>query len=219
MKLCFSPRGRARAAMAWASLGALAIATIMAGAPPAFCFPWSTDMFKGQTVQPLSVAPRVMPDGTLPINGVHYNIHWGQPAVWSNLEPALRPMTLEQMTLRLHNPYKATPERLSHGKFLFVTDCAPCHGENGMGDGPVEHLLHHPAFDLMKGVVRNIPDGFIYGYIRNGGIWMPSYNDAMSQEERWDVVMYLRDLEAHTPPEKETSSATPTKSGAKLASK
>ncbi|MGH8011881.1 MAG: c-type cytochrome, partial [Candidatus Binataceae bacterium] len=126
-------------------------------------------MFKGQTVQPLAVAPRVMPDGTLPVDGIHYNIHWGQPAAWNKLEPALRPMTLEQMTLRLHNPYKPSPERLSHGKFLFLTDCAPCHGDNGKGDGPVEHLLHHPAFDLMRGVVRNIPDGFIYGYIRNGG--------------------------------------------------
>ncbi|MGH7934325.1 MAG: c-type cytochrome [Candidatus Binataceae bacterium] len=195
------------------ALAALAITgMILAGAAPAYCFPWSIDMFRGSTVQPLAVAPRVMPEGTLPVNGIHDNIHYGQPAAWESLEPALHPMTLEQMTVRLHNPYKPTPERLSHGKFLYLTDCAPCHGDNGKGDGPVAHLLRHPPFDLMKDVVRNIPDGFIYGYIRNGGIWMPSYNDSMSQPERWDVVIYLRDLEAKTPPEKETSTSSATAS-------
>src|SRR5215472_2231992 len=35
----------------------------------AAAFPWSVDMFRGDAVQPMDQAPRVMPSGTLPING------------------------------------------------------------------------------------------------------------------------------------------------------
>jgi len=68
-------------------------------------------------------------------------------------------------------------------------------------------------------VSKNLPDGYIYGYIRNGGIWMPSYNDAMSSNERWQVVVYLRDLQqnyhgteasaAATTPDASSSAAAP----------
>jgi S-disulfanyl-L-cysteine oxidoreductase SoxD len=99
------------------------------------------------------------------------------------------------MTVKMQNPLQATPQVLAHGKELFQTDCSPCHGMTGKGDGSVVHLLQHKPANLMTGVSKNLPDGYIYGYIRNGGIWMPSYDDAMSSNERWEVVVYLRALE------------------------
>jgi mono/diheme cytochrome c family protein len=99
------------------------------------------------------------------------------------------------MTIKLHHPLSPTPQILDHGKELFLTDCAPCHGENGEGHGPVAHLLRHPPASLITGVSKNLPDGYIYGYIRNGGIWMPSYGDAMSSTERWEVVLFLRSMQ------------------------
>lgn len=161
-----------------ASAGAAAWLAVMMFPLCAYCFPWSIDMYRGPAVQPESVAPRVMPAGTLPVNT-------GMPR-----------MNLEQMTLSMHNPFKPTPARLAHGKDLFSTDCAPCHGETGVGDGPVAHLLQHKPANLVSGVSKNLPDGYIYGYIRNGGVWMPSYGDAMSSDERWDVVMYIRNFQA-----------------------
>ena len=151
-------------------------------------------MFRGAAVQPLEVAPRVMPDGTLPVDGIHYNIHYGQPDGMPDAQ-AIPPMKLELMTVKMQNPLQPTPEVLAHGKELFETDCAPCHGMTGKGDGTVVHLLQHKPANLMTGVSKNLPDGYIYGYIRNGGIWMPSYDDAMSSNERWQVVVYLRSLE------------------------
>jgi mono/diheme cytochrome c family protein len=160
----------------------------------AYAFPWSTDMFRGAAVQPLEIAPRVMPDGTLPINGIHYNAHYGQPAGMPTTA-AILPMKLELMTVREQNPLQPTPENLAHGKVLFETVCAPCHGEFGKGNGSVVHLLAHKPADLLTGVSTNLPDGYVFGYIRNGGIWMPSYDDAMSSTERWQIVLYMRDLE------------------------
>ena len=48
----------------------------------------------------------------------------------------------------------------------------------------------------MTGITKNLPDGYIYGYIRDGGIWMPPYDDAMTSNERWQVVVYLRNLQS-----------------------
>jgi mono/diheme cytochrome c family protein len=178
--------------MAGAAMAVLGM--IGAGATVAHAFPWSTDMFQGPAVQPLEMAPRAMPEGTLPINGIHYNTHYGQPAGMPD-DQALAPMKLELMTVKLHNPVDPTPENLAHGQHLFETDCAPCHGMKGKGDGTVVHLLQHKPANLMTGVSKNLPDGYIYGYIRNGGIWMPEYDDAMSSKERWQVVVYLRALQ------------------------
>lgn len=171
-----------------------ACAMIVAAAPAAHAFPWSTDMFQGPEAQPLEIAPRVMPSGTLPTYGIHYNVHWDQPPGFAETK-ALRPMKLELMTVKLHNPLKPTSLNLAHGKALFGTTCAPCHGIHGHGDGTVVHLLQHKPADLLTGVSKNLPDGYIFGYIRNGGIWMPSYADAMTPTERWQVVLYVRNLE------------------------
>ncbi|MGH7778523.1 MAG: c-type cytochrome [Candidatus Binataceae bacterium] len=143
----------------------------------AWPFPWSIDMYRGAAVQPLSRAPRVMPDDTMPVDR-------GEP-----------PMTLEAMTVKMKNPYSSTPKDLAHGKELFLNNCAPCHGESATGNGPVAHLLHDHPKNLVSGTSKDLPDGYIYGVIRDGILLMPSYDDAMSAHERWDVVMYVRSLQ------------------------
>jgi mono/diheme cytochrome c family protein len=149
-------------------------------------------MFRGPSIQPLELAPRNMPEGTLPVDT-------GSP-----------PQDLEEATVKAHNPLKPTPQNLAHGKDLFMNTCMPCHGAGGHGDGPVAHLLHSHGFDpknLVTGVSKNLPDGYIYGYIRDGGIHMPAYADAMNSDERWDVVMYVRELQAQaTGKEQKTAS-------------
>jgi S-disulfanyl-L-cysteine oxidoreductase SoxD len=186
------------------------MATIFAStARSAHAFPWSIDMFRGAAIQPLEVAPRVMPDGVLPVDGIHYNNHPGQPDGLPGADDQAVPeMKLEAMTVKLHNPLQASPENLRHGEQLFLTNCSPCHGVGGAGDGTVVHLLEHKPANLMTGVSKNLPDGYIYGYIRNGGIWMPSYNDAMSSTERWQVVVYLRDLQDHYQSTQASAAAT-----------
>ncbi len=203
-------RSKMRVRMAAA---ASAMATIFAASVPvAHAFPWSIDMFRGAAIQPLEVAPRVMPDGVLPVDGIHYNNHPGQPDGLPGADDQAVPqMKLEAMTVKMHNPMQTTPENLRHGEQLFLSNCSPCHGIGGAGDGTVVHLLAHKPANLMTGVSKNLPDGYIYGYIRNGGIWMPSYNDAMSSSERWQVVVYLRDMQAHY--QSTQASANPTTSG------
>jgi mono/diheme cytochrome c family protein len=143
----------------------------------AAAFPWSHDMFRGAAVQPLAVPPRNLPSGTLPTHG-------GAP-----------PMSREVADGTLHNPLAASPEHLTHGQFLFETNCMPCHGSGATGDGPVAFLMILPPPNLTVAQPAERTDGYLYATIRNGGVVMPSYADAMSAEERWEVVLYLRQLQ------------------------
>lgn len=193
----------------------VAFTCLLAAASTVHAFPWSIDMYRGPAIQPLEVSPRVMPDGVLPVDGIHYNVHYDQP---KNLpgtdEQAVPAMKLEAMTVRLHNPLQPTPDNLQHGADLFASNCSPCHGSLGRGDGTVVHLLAHKPADLLTGVSKNLPEGYIYGYIRNGGIWMPAYGDAMSSNERWQVVMYLRQLQDKYGSEEAAAPAPSTATGA-----
>ena len=157
----------------------LAAAIAIAAWPaPAGCFPWSIDMYRGPEVQPFAESPRVTPADTIPVHG-------GEP-----------PMTLEQATVQMHNPLQATPENLAKGKDQFNTYCAPCHGESGQGNGPVAHLMTKPPDNLIAGTSKDLPDGYIYGAIRDGILTMPSYAQEVPPEQRWQVVMYLRSMQS-----------------------
>lgn len=158
------------------SAAALCAALLMV-ARGAGASPWSIDMFRGQSVQALARAPRVMPPGSLPVNG-------------------LPPVSRQTAAATLHNPVKSTPDAVAHGKMLFETDCAVCHDSSGRGDGPVRFLLRIPPADLTRGIATQRSDGYIYATIRNGSFVMPAYGDAMSAHESWEVVLYVRSLQA-----------------------
>jgi mono/diheme cytochrome c family protein len=92
------------------------------------------------------------------------------------------------------NPIPATPVSVQKGGELFVIYCTPCHGARGKGDGPVSTKFVPPAdltnADLQKGRT----DGYWQSYLSAGGAVMPSYAEALSAEERWHVVNFLRTL-------------------------
>jgi mono/diheme cytochrome c family protein len=92
------------------------------------------------------------------------------------------------------NPIAATPASVQRGGELYVIYCTPCHGSGGKGDGPVSTKFVPPAdlsnADLQKGRT----DGYWQSYLSAGGAVMPSYAEALSAEERWHVVNYLRTL-------------------------
>src|SRR5450756_424595 len=110
----------------YAAAALLATASFVLAGPAAWSFPWDIDMYRGATVRPLTVAPRVMPEGTLPTSGGEL--------------PEL-PMTRQEMTALERNPLQPTAENLEAGQSLYATNCAPCHGDSGRGDGSVAHLL------------------------------------------------------------------------------
>ncbi|MFH1185348.1 MAG: cytochrome c [Chloroflexota bacterium] len=96
------------------------------------------------------------------------------------------------------NPVEADATSIARGTELYGINCAPCHGLDGKGTGPVAAFLQErkPA-DLTSAVVQSLSDGAIFLTISNGKLpFMVPMNENLTVRERWDVVNYIRILQA-----------------------
>ncbi len=119
-----------------------------------------------------------MPTGTVPRTGGELVLPREQRAV-----AAKRP-----------NPIRATPESVGAGERFFKVYCAPCHGPAGKGDGPVAPKFIPPP-DLTNAALQKArTDGYMEHVIGTGGAVMPAYGEALSPDERWQVVNFVRSL-------------------------
>ncbi|MCP9447945.1 MAG: cytochrome c [Nitrospira sp.] len=88
------------------------------------------------------------------------------------------------------------------GREIYVNTCMRCHGIDGKGRQDI-HLVPPPA-DLTAARVQNRLDGGLFKRIHGGkpNTAMGAWQHALSDEEIWDVVAYIRTLgmEAGTPP-------------------
>jgi mono/diheme cytochrome c family protein len=94
------------------------------------------------------------------------------------------------------------PERretsAQRGEIKFQRTCVPCHGKSMLGDGPVAAQFMPPP-DLLGEMTRGRSDGFIYSYIRHGGMVMPSYGAQVTAAEAWDLINYIRHMQRTSP--------------------
>jgi len=102
------------------------------------------------------------------------------------------PATIDSMA-GLRNPTAASDSSLANGRKYFQINCAVCHGDRAMGDGPATRF-GMPGINLVTDVTKTRTDGYIFGMIRNGRGLMPPYN-RIEELDRWDVVNYLRALQ------------------------
>jgi mono/diheme cytochrome c family protein len=86
----------------------------------------------------------------------------------------------------------------ARGDSLFHTICWTCHGKTMAGDGPVSSKFIPPP-DLLGESTRGKADGFMYMYMRHGGAVMPSYGNAISSRDAWDLVHYIRHMQKVSP--------------------
>lgn len=105
------------------------------------------------------------------------------------------------------NPFPITTTSLLHGKELYNVYCGICHGDKGDGQG---YLVREadPAKGIVAGVYPSAPANFMldtfinanagayYHAIMYGKNVMGSYADKLSYKERWDVIHYIRSLQA-----------------------
>jgi mono/diheme cytochrome c family protein len=135
---------------------------------------WRTDMWYQPSVRP-EQDPRPQPERSVPLGaGPRY--------------------VDRDDTEALVNPVPPTPASLAHGKMLFVARCAPCHGPEGHGGGPVSRFFPQ-APDLAYATVKARSDGFIWGTISYGGKAMPPQREGLSATDRWDLVNEVRAIQ------------------------
>lgn len=99
-------------------------------------------------------------------------------------------------TAELKNALEVTEANLLKGKELYTIYCAICHGDKGDGQGTLvkrEKFLGIPSFSD-KG--RNITEGNIYHTMMYGLNAMGSHASQTSEEDRWQITMYVLDLKS-----------------------
>lgn len=98
------------------------------------------------------------------------------------------------------NPYPISTEGLARGKDLYNIFCAICHGDqaNGLGYLVRDNGGKYPAApaNFLLDDHINSTEGRYYHAIMHGRNAMGAYADKLSYEERWQVIHYIRSLQA-----------------------
>ena len=96
------------------------------------------------------------------------------------------------------NPKKGNKDAIFVGKRLFQVNCSPCHGnleKTPYEPGVAGKFIGAP--DLTAQMDKDRTDGSNYGTIHFGGMaLMPAYDWKLSPDEHWNIVSYLRSVQA-----------------------
>lgn len=107
------------------------------------------------------------------------------------------------------NPFPITASGLTQGMELYNIYCGICHGPNGDGQGylvreadPAKGTTAgvYPAApaNLLLDTFMNASAGRLYHAIMFGKNVMGPYADKLSYRERWEVIHYIRSLQANS---------------------
>lgn len=83
---------------------------------------------------------------------------------------------------------------ISKGALLYLPHCVGCHGVEGHGDGSAAAGLPKRPADLTQPHTALHTAGDMYWWLTHGipQSGMPGFADAFSEQDRWDVVNFLR---------------------------
>ena len=174
-------------------VGVFAVLGVIIGALAIFAFDViKIDWIVFMEIQPsfgTQEQPRSVPPRSIPVEGAAYIPGAGAPV----------------------NPVAADEVSLSRGGQLYATHCQICHGDAGLGNGPVSAFLvkKKPA-DLSTKSVQSKNDGSLFLVISNGvnnpnntlfpevefSGQCPPLNENFTVRERWDIVNFVRTLKA-----------------------
>lgn len=100
---------------------------------------------------------------------------------------------------KMKNPVASSAESIAAGKAAFQKNCRFCHGADAKGDGPMAPEGTHPSNLIDDKWDRGSTDGEMFLVIRDGAapkLEMKGYKSKMTEPEIWNVVNYLRSLQA-----------------------
>ena len=105
---------------------------------------------------------------------------------------------------KLVSPYEVSPAILAQGKASYEMYCQHCHGAKAAGDGKVaagvkidgvEHSVYPGVANLKGDAYKNISEGHIFHVITYGKGLMGSHGSQVSEEDRWKIAKYIKELQ------------------------
>jgi mono/diheme cytochrome c family protein len=102
--------------------------------------------------------------------------------------PWKAPVTADE----LKNPFANDPAAAEKGKKIFSTVCNVCHGDKGKGDGIGGAAINPKPANFTSANVQSQTDGALFWKLTNGRGPMVSYKPIYTDEQRWQLVNYIR---------------------------
>lgn len=97
---------------------------------------------------------------------------------------------------KLTNPYPPSAEALRAGTEVYTEHCRSCHGRLGDGQGEKAAALSVAPGDFTdRSKMEQLADGELYWQISKGRRPMPAFANKLSEQQRWQVVDYIRTFE------------------------
>jgi len=138
---------------------------------------WFGNLRDQPAVEPFEEPMRMPPEGTVSVD--------------AGIPLGALPNDYEDVS----NPIPATNASLERGKELYDIYCSVCHGPEGLGGGSIEGPFPRGLINQLDTQrARDYSDGYIFGMISAGRGLMPAYRRP-TQEERWHIVNYVRQLQ------------------------
>ena len=106
----------------------------------------------------------------------------------------------------VQNPLKPSEADLPGTRKLYLDKCAECHGDAGKGDGSQARMYRPLPTNFTDAVhMNNVTDGELFYKISEGHRPMPAFKKRLREEQRWQLVLFLRWL-ATAPAAQQSSS-------------
>jgi mono/diheme cytochrome c family protein len=115
-----------------------------------------------------------------------------------NLQQQQPPAGQAQPAAVSANTFPSLPPNPANGQAIYTENCAPCHGDTGLGDGPQAAQLPNPPAALgSPDLARKASPAAWYQMVTQGNIqnFMPPFT-SLTDGQRWDVVAYAFSLSA-----------------------
>ena len=105
-----------------------------------------------------------------------------------------KPWPVPSTAVNTKNPIVADANIIKTGKTLYVSYCAPCHGNSGKGDGIAAATLNPKPANHTSAIIQAESDGSLFYKITTGRTPMPTYKTALTDAQRWTLVCYIKTL-------------------------
>lgn len=135
---------------------------------------WFSTMSDPPSIQSHEVAPLRPPEHAIPLNGL----------------PEFDLTTADAVL----SPPPPGENTLAVGEAYYTTFCTVCHGDQGLGNGPISDKF--PAIPaIVTPRVAAFSEAYLFALVTDGRGLMPEYS-RIPQAARWAVVRYVQSMAA-----------------------